>query len=98
MVNRCQLAVWTPCSSASASSQGHFMSYQSTPPYVTSLLREVEDLRREVSVLSEKLDLVLGLLRSDKDSIGSFELFEGEPQGPREVSQPASRCAAERFF
>ena len=35
------------------------MSYQSTPPYVTSLLREVEDLRREVSVLSEKLDLVL---------------------------------------
>ena len=65
------------------------MSYQGAPPYVTSLLREVEDLRREVSVLNEKVDLVLSLLKSDRDSIGRFELFEGDSQGPRESNQPA---------
>lgn len=60
---------------------------------MTSLLREVEDLRREVSVLSEKLDLVLGLLGSDKDSIGSFELFEGNPRVLEKLANQQVLCS-----
>eukprot|EP00435_Cladocopium_sp_Y103_P017455 s2486_g4.t1 len=72
------------------------MSYHSPPPpYVISLLHEVEDLRKEVNVVNEKLNLVLGLLRSDKDSIGSFELFEEEPHYVRDCAQATASSAAQ---